>query len=133
MKRVTSVTVIWFCGVMNIPCFQLVWKLIYRLNGITLILFAVSVPHYLYMYNSRIIIQFLHYDMYQRLFLAIIKECLYSHSLLSLVFPLHWSVFATGGRSCCLLCRVSVIDFNKYCKLYEANALNVACSVYRHG
>jgi hypothetical protein len=76
--------------------------------------------HVYKMCNFKISIQFLHYDMFRPLFLAIIRQYLYNPSQLSLLSPLHWSMFKIGGRSyCSLQCRPLVIDLNEYCKLYK--------------
>jgi hypothetical protein len=40
--------------------------------------------------------RFLHYDIFQPLFFAIITKYLHSHSQLSLLFPLHWTMFTIG-------------------------------------
>jgi hypothetical protein len=65
------------------------------------------------MYNSGITIHFLHHDTFRPLILAIIRQYLYTHSQLSLLFPLHWPIFTTWGRSFCpLLCSFLVMDLN---------------------
>jgi hypothetical protein len=39
-------------------------------------------------------------------------------SLSTLLFSLHWPMFA-AGRMSCLHCRFLVVDLNKYCKIYK--------------
>jgi hypothetical protein len=87
------------------------------------------------MYNSKIIIWFLHCNMFWPLFLAIIRQYLYSPSQLSLLSPLHWPMFTTGGRSyCCLQCRSLVIDLNKRqsypCRISFSTLLFCRCNIH---
>jgi hypothetical protein len=48
------------------------------------------------MFGFMITIQFLYYDMFRPLFVAIIRQYLYSQSQLSLLSPLHYEMFTTG-------------------------------------
>jgi hypothetical protein len=70
-------------------------------------------------YNSKIIIRSVYYDMFRPLFLAFIKQYLYSPSQLSVIPTPLANVYNLGKVISCLQCSTSVINVNKYCKLYK--------------
>jgi hypothetical protein len=65
------------------------------------------------MYNSKIMVQFVHYNMFWKLFLAVIIQSYTVH--LKFLFPplLQWLKLTIRRRTS------SVMNLNKYCKLYK--------------